>query len=142
LHLLSPQPISRGLTPPAASRKPVRSIIGLTTALQEDVPMQVQVHTDSSIHGSDSLTQAVEAAVEGAVRRWTRRITRVEVHLSDVNRHKGGADDKRCLMEARVGGLQPIAVTHLAGTLPEAIDGAAEKLKKSLENVLGRLSDR
>jgi hypothetical protein len=109
---------------------------------QEDVPMQVQVHTDSSIHGSDNLTHAVEAAVEGAIRRWTRRITRVEVHLSDVNRHKGGSDDKRCLMEARVGGLQPIAVTHMADTLPEAIDGAAEKLKKSLENLLGRLNGR
>ena len=104
--------------------------------------MQVQVHTDSSINGSDSLTNAVEAAVQGAVRRWTPRITRVEVHLSDVNRRKGGADDKRCLMEARLGGLQPVAVTHLAGTLPEAIDGAAEKLKKSLESVLGRLNDR
>ena len=103
--------------------------------------MQVQVRTDSSIHGSDSLTHAVETAVEGAVRRWTQRITRVEVHLSDVNRHKGGVD-KRCVMEARVGGLQPIAVTHLAVTLPESIEGAAEKLKKSLESTLGRLSDR
>jgi len=104
--------------------------------------MQVQVHTDSSIHGSDALTQTVEAAVEDAVRRWTQRITRVEVHLSDVNRQKGGADDKRCVMEARVGGLQPVAVTHLAGTVPAAIEGAAEKLKKSLESTLGRLSDR
>jgi hypothetical protein len=104
--------------------------------------MQVQVHTDSSINGSDNLTHVVESAVEGAVKRWTGRITRVEVHLSDVNRHKGGSDDKRCLMEARVGGLQPIAVTHLAGTLPEAVDGAAEKLKKSLENTLARLNDR
>jgi ribosome-associated translation inhibitor RaiA len=104
--------------------------------------MQVQVRTNSSIHGSDSLTNTVESVVTGAVRRWSPRITRVEVHLSDINRHKGGSDDKRCLMEARLGGLQPIAVTHQAGTLPEAIDGAAEKLKKSLENTLGRLNDR
>jgi ribosome-associated translation inhibitor RaiA len=104
--------------------------------------MQIQVHTDSSIHGSDELTRVVETATQTAVRRWAQRITRVEVHLSDTNRLKGGADDKRCLMEARVGGLQPIAVTHNARTLPEAIDGAADKLKKSLESTLGRLSDR
>ncbi|RPJ56798.1 MAG: HPF/RaiA family ribosome-associated protein [Acidobacteria bacterium] len=104
--------------------------------------MQVQVHTDSSVNGSDNLSHAVETAVEGAVKRWTQRITRVEVHLSDLNRAKGGADDKRCLMEARLGGLQPIAVSHLAGTLPEAIDGAADKLKKSLESTLGKLNDR
>jgi ribosome-associated translation inhibitor RaiA len=105
------------------------------------MPMQVQVHTDSSVHGSEGLSVAVETAVQDAVRRWVQRITRVEVHLSDLNKHKGGADDKRCLMEARLGGLQPIAVTHQADTLPAAIDGAAEKLKKSLEHTLGRLND-
>lgn len=103
--------------------------------------MQVQIHTDSSIRGNEHLTHAVEHAVEGAVGRWTKRITRVEIHLTDTNRHKGGADDKRCLMEARLGGLQPIAVAHQAGSLPEAIDGAADKLKKTLENTLGRLND-
>ncbi len=104
--------------------------------------MQVQLHADNIVPGSLPLTQAVEAAVEHAVRRWAPRITRVEVHLSDTNGHKGGADDKRCLMEARVGGLQPIAVAHEAGTIHDAVDGAAGKLKKTLENTLGRLNDR
>jgi len=104
--------------------------------------MQVQVHTDSSLQGSAHLTQTVESAVQTAVHRWAGRITRVEVHLSDLNRHKGGADDKRCLMEARLAGLQPIAVAHQAGTVPEAIDGAAQKLHKILESTLGRLNDR
>lgn len=104
--------------------------------------MQIQVHADSSIQGSTTLTHAVETAVQEAVSRWTPRITRVEVHLSDINRHKSGADDKRCLMEARLGGLQPIAVTHQSATLREAVEGAADKLKKVLESTLGRLSDR
>jgi ribosome-associated translation inhibitor RaiA len=104
--------------------------------------MQVQVHADSSVPRSTILTHAVETAVENAVSRWTPRITRVEVHLSDINRHKGGDDDKRCLMEARLAGLQPIAVKHHAGTIQEAIDGAADKLKKAVESTLGRLSDR
>jgi ribosome-associated translation inhibitor RaiA len=104
--------------------------------------MQVQVHTDSSVRGSAILTSTVEEAVQNAVRRWTPRITRVEAHLSDINGQKGGADDKRCLLEARLGGLQPIVVTHQAPTLNEAVEGAADKLKKSLENTLGRLSER
>jgi ribosome-associated translation inhibitor RaiA len=104
--------------------------------------MQIQVHADSSVKAGHHVAGAAEAAVEGAVRRWTRRITRVEVHLSDVNRHKGGGDDKRCVMEARLGGLEPVAVTHTAATLTDAIDGAAAKLQKSLESTLGRLSDR
>ena len=83
--------------------------------------MQVQVHADSSVKSNAILAQAVEETVGNAVRRWTPRITRVEVHLSDINGQKGGADDKRCLLEARIAGLQPIAVTHQAGTLHDAI---------------------
>jgi ribosome-associated translation inhibitor RaiA len=104
--------------------------------------MQIQVHADSSVKAGANVAQAAEAAVEGAVRRWTRRITRVEVHLSDVNRHKGGADDKRCVMEARLGGLEPFVVTHTAATLLEAIDGAADKLQTLLQRSLGRLNER
>jgi ribosome-associated translation inhibitor RaiA len=108
----------------------------------EEGPMQIQVHADSSVKAGQHVAAAAEAAVEGAVQRWVRRITRVEVHLSDVNRHKGGAQDKRCVMEARLGGLEPIVVTHTAATLPDAIDGAAAKLQKTLQNTLGRLNER
>jgi hypothetical protein len=104
--------------------------------------MQIQVHADSSVKAGQDVARAAESAVEGAVHRWTRRITRIEVHLSDVNRHKGGADDKRCVMEARLGGLEPIVVTHNAATLPDAIDGAATKLQKTLQSTLGRLNER
>jgi ribosome-associated translation inhibitor RaiA len=111
-------------------------------APEEETPMQVQVHTDSSVRSHPVLTHAVQETVENAVRRWTPRITRVEVHLSDLNGQKGGADDKRCLLEARIGGLEPIAVTHQAATIHDAVDGAAVKLKKVLQNTLGRLNDR
>ena len=104
--------------------------------------MQIQVHADSSVKAGRHVAREAEAAIGDAVHRWAGRITRVEVHLSDVNRHKGGADDKRCVMEARLGGLEPVVVTHNAGTLVDAIDGAATKLQKSLESALGRLSDR
>jgi len=69
-------------------------------------------------------------------------ITRVEVHLSDENAGKAGSHDKRCMIEARLEGHQPIAVTDEAETLGQAIGGAAEKLKHSLDHTLGRLSNR
>ena len=68
--------------------------------------------------------------------------TRVEIHVSDENAAKGGDDDKRCTMEARITGHQPVAVTHHAGTLREAITGAAHKLQRSLDHTLGRLDRR
>lgn len=105
--------------------------------------MQVQINTDSNIEGHDELTQQVEAVIRDALDRFSERITRVEVHLSDENSdQKFGIDDKRCLLEARLAGLRPTAVSHQAATLEQAVDGAAEKLKRSLESTLGRLGNR
>jgi ribosome-associated translation inhibitor RaiA len=103
--------------------------------------MQVLVNSDHHIVGSESLTRLVEASVHGAVAHFADRITRVEVHLNDENGSKSGDHDKRCMMEARVGGLKPIAVTNQAATLEEAIDGAADKLARALEHTLGRLDE-
>ena len=104
--------------------------------------MQIQINTDNNVEGSDELSEQTKAVVKSALDRFTPQITRVEVHLSDENSHKGGAHDKRCMMEARLEGHQPIAVTHEAETMDQAVDGAAGKLKSSLDHTLGRLRDR
>ena len=104
--------------------------------------MKVQINTDRNIEGHEKRSQQVEAALEAAVGRFTDQITRVEVHLSDLNSDKFGAEDKRCLLEARLAGRQPTAVSHQAATLLEAIEGAAEKLKSNLESTFGRLGRR
>ncbi len=102
--------------------------------------MQIQINTDSSIEGSEELTAQVKGAVEKALDRFSDRVTRVEVHLSDVNSDKSGEDDKRCMMEVRLEGRQPTAVTHQAPTLDQAVAGAAGKLKRSVEHTLDRES--
>ncbi len=98
--------------------------------------MQVQVHTDNHITGRESLVSRVEAEVEGTLGRFSDRITRVEVFLGDQDGPKHGADDKRCLMEARVAGRQPIAASHSAASLDIAIEGAADKLVHALDHAL------
>jgi ribosome-associated translation inhibitor RaiA len=103
--------------------------------------MQVLVNSDHHIQSSEPVTARVESIVIDAVDRFADRITRVEVHLSDANGDKGGERDKRCMLEARVGGIAPIVVHHEAPTLREAIDGAADKLERALENAFGRLAD-
>jgi ribosome-associated translation inhibitor RaiA len=103
--------------------------------------MKIQVNTDNHVEGSEPLTRRVEAEVEKTLGRFGDQVTRVEVYLRDANSHKSGDDDKRCLMEARLAGLQPIAVSHQAPTLGEAIDGAAEKLERTLDRTLGRLGN-
>lgn len=103
--------------------------------------MQVQVSTDNHIQGSDELIQRVAGEVESSLDRFADQITRVEVHLADVNGPKSTGDDIRCLVEARLAGHQPVAVSHQAPTLEEAVDGATEKLERSLESLVERLHD-
>lgn len=103
--------------------------------------MQVQINTDRSVEGTEERATHVRQVVESALSRFSDRITRVEVHLSDENGDKGGLEDKRCMMEARLQGRQPTAVTHQAATLDQAVNGAAEKLARLIESTLGRLDD-
>ncbi len=61
--------------------------------------------------------------------------------MSDENSARGGTDDKRCMMEARLEDRPPTAVTHQAATVDQALDGAASKVAKSIDSTLGRLLD-
>ena len=102
--------------------------------------MHIQVNTDSHIQGGEELRRHAQAIVEGALARFRERITRVEVHLTDESSSaKASDDDKRCLMEVRLAGLQPIAVSHRAASIEQALGGAADKLERALDSTLGRL---
>jgi len=103
--------------------------------------MKIQVNTDKNIAGHEALVAQVEATVTKSLSRFSAHITRVEVHLSDENGDKHGQNDKRCVMEARLEGRQPSAVTCEAATLAQAVAGAADKLKSSLGSTLERLHE-
>lgn len=100
--------------------------------------MQIQINSDRNIEIHEALATELRDTVASILRRFSNHITRVEVHLSDENADKSGQHDKRCLMEARLGGRQPIAVTHAATSLGHAVDGAAEKLTRLIESIQGR----
>lgn len=108
--------------------------------------MQVQINTDHNIEGHAALVTHVNGVVERALSRLSEHITRVEVHLTDeigqLSGHKSGRKDKRCVMEARLESHQPIAVTHQAASVHQAVDGAADKLTRMIESALGRLRDQ
>jgi len=105
--------------------------------------MIIQINTDSNIEGKQELAQQTEAGLRSSLKRFSEQITRVEVHLSDGNSEKKfGAEDKNCLLEARLAGLQPIAVSHQAATVDEAVDGAVGKLMRSIDSTLGQLDKR
>ncbi|MGY4531441.1 ribosome-associated translation inhibitor RaiA [Pseudomonas sp. TE3786] len=100
--------------------------------------MQVQVNSND-MQGSARLQEWVGAAVSDRLERFDDFLTRLEIHLSDENGAKAGAEDKRCQIEARPKGHQPLSVTHKAESLDLAVEGAAEKMRHALEHLMGRL---
>lgn len=101
--------------------------------------MIIQFNTDSNISGSDELSEKFSTPISESLSRFSHQITRIEVHLSDENSNKSGQKDKRCLLEARLEGMQPVAVTSYADTTDKAVRGAIEKLKTAIENATGRM---
>ncbi|SMO72291.1 HPF/RaiA family ribosome-associated protein [Solitalea koreensis] len=103
--------------------------------------MIIQFNTDKNINGSEELNASFISLISNKLSRFSDQITRIEAHLSDVNANKEGQNDIRCLLEARLEGMQPIAVTNKANTKEEAVEGALDKLKTSLDTILGRLKN-
>jgi hypothetical protein len=104
--------------------------------------MQILLNTDNSIDGTLDLSARVEGEVRRALAHYEERLTRVEVHLKDVNGHKGGDDDIACTMEARPRNHPPVAVTQHGGNLDLAVANAAEALSTALGRRFGKLDDR
>ena len=100
--------------------------------------MQFQFNTDSSVMGTDNVAERIEAMVRDKLSRFEDRLTRIEVHVSDVNGSKHGADDKHCTIEARPRGGKPLGVTGKAEKVDDAARKAATTLAQRLERVFGR----
>ncbi len=101
--------------------------------------MQIQINTDASIDANARLIDHLKGEVQTGLDRFATRLSRVELHVTDENRAKGGPDDKRCVLEARIQGQNPLAVTHNASTVNDAVKGAMEKMCRMLDSTFGRL---
>jgi hypothetical protein len=101
--------------------------------------MQVQVNTGNGIDNKEALERWADEFLNDSLARFSQEITRVEVQLADENSGKKGATDKRCMLEARLNGHEPLAVNHHAETQDEAFRGATQKLIRLLEHTLGKL---
>lgn len=102
--------------------------------------MHVQVNTSNGIENKESLERWASEYLSEHLARFNQDVTSIEVQLTDENHEaKGGGTDKRCMLEARVNGRPPLAVTNYAPNQDLAFRGAAEKLAKLLEHTLGKL---
>ncbi len=103
--------------------------------------MKIQFNTGHHIEGSERLSDYFSTLIKEELNRFDDQITRIEVHISDQDSSKNGQDDKKCMLEARLKSLNPIVVSNQGNSHEEAIKGAVNKLKTSLNTVTGRLSN-
>ncbi len=102
--------------------------------------MTIQFNADNNLTLHEEFRDKLKDLLSEELSRFSHHITRLEVHLSDQNSHKQGQNDKKCLIEARIEGRQPIAVTAGANNYELAVDEAIDKLKSSLETISGQMS--
>ena len=95
--------------------------------------MQIQIFSPG-IDVPDPLRVYVEKNLQEVLKHFVERLTRVEVHLKDVNSSRKNGVDKRCLLEARPRGLDPVTAEHDAPEFKEAVHQAILKLERALQH--------
>lgn len=101
--------------------------------------MTIQINTDKTITGEKRSSDFFTSQINEALQRFESHITRIEVHLKDENGNKEGFNNISCLVEARLEGRQPIAVTNQADTIDLALTGAIDKTKTAIKSILGKI---
>ena len=101
--------------------------------------MTIQLNAGKNLNVHEAFGTKLRNLLSEELNRFSENITRLEVHLSDENGGKEGLSDKRCMLEARLEGRQPIAVTANAATHELSVAAAIDKLKNSLDTIVGRL---
>ena len=100
--------------------------------------MKIQVNSDKTIAVDASVIRFVEGEVRRVLGRFAIRLTRVEIHLSDVDNRKRGQTDKRCLIEVRPMGARPLSASALATKMADAASHALGKMQRTLTTFFGR----
>ena len=101
--------------------------------------MHIQFNTDNHIEGRERMAAYFSPIVAETLKRFEDKVTGLEIHLGDENSDKFGTDDKRCSIEARIAGHQPVAAVHHADTIDKAVNGATAKIKRVLETTFDKM---
>jgi ribosomal subunit interface protein len=103
--------------------------------------MQIQLNTDKNIEGTENMEAYFKERLEQGLQHFREYITRLEVHVSDQNADKEGADDIQCRIEARVRGQKPVLVESRADNQEAALNGAIDKIQGVMRKVKGKMKD-
>lgn len=104
--------------------------------------MIIQVNTDNHIDGKEELNTYITNLFTEKLQRFDSQLTRIEVHLSDENGgEKGGADDKKCNIEARLENTDPIFASAQSDDISKAIHECLQKIKRGIEHHIDKVKN-
>lgn len=103
--------------------------------------MEIHINAGNGVDNKETLERWADDEVRRSLARFSGDVRRVEVHLSDANGGKKGADDKRCTIEAHITHAGAVAGTGDAPSLAEALRGALNKVTHALDSQIGKRRD-
>ncbi|WP_428386591.1 HPF/RaiA family ribosome-associated protein [Mucisphaera sp.] len=101
--------------------------------------MNVDVHA-LNIDRSETLVQHARDRISAALERFSRRVSRVRVRLSDKNGPRGGSD-MHCQMQVDVMGCGLVIVEQTDTDVYQAVDQAAERMKRTVRRAINKKRD-
>ncbi len=104
--------------------------------------IKIIINSDSNLEVGEPEIAEIEQGLQSKLDRFEDKLTRVVVHLRDENADKtSGQNDKRCMIEARPEGMNSINVSHNAPSVDVAINHAARKLERLLDETFSQAND-
>lgn len=110
--------------------------------LRKARPMQIQINSDNITKAQAQTIEAMEALLRDRLDRFAPRLSRLEVHLKDINSTSAGPPETSCTLEARPNGLEPLSVDSNGATIDQAVTAAAAKMITALDLTFGKLNSR
>jgi hypothetical protein len=101
--------------------------------------MEFQFNTDNAVKGDTELSRRVrERIYERLQPRFGLRLTRIEVHVRDVDGTSNRGDGIEAKIEARPASGQPIVVSARGPEPLQAINSALAPMVNRLESAFGK----
>lgn len=100
--------------------------------------MDFQFNSDRRIDGTDELATEIEGRVRDRLRRFASRLTRIELHLRDIDGTTNGANGIECVIEARPANGLPMAASERSREIMPAVNGAIVKLMSKMDSTFGK----
>lgn len=101
--------------------------------------MEIQINTDNSISGTASMIDEMRERLEDRLsRRFGSRLTRLEVHIRDIDGDSNRSDGVEAQIEARPANGDPVSVSERAGDPMQAFNAALVPLVARLSTLFGK----